>query len=97
MKAIIENGNTYKVISERGAFTVCEDSKGKCKMFETSKIEVVEINEMPKAKVYKSTKTAEKKHAEKMDITAHHAPLTDKQNADLDAYMEKQKRNSISW
>lgn len=52
MKAIIENGKTYKVVSERGAFTVCEDSKGKCKMFETSKIEVVEISEMPKEKAY---------------------------------------------
>ena len=52
MKAIIENGKTYKVVSERGAFTVCEDSKGKCKMFETSKIEVVEISEMPREKKY---------------------------------------------
>jgi len=56
MKAIIENGKTYKVVSERGTFTVCEDSKGKCKMFETSKIEVVEINEMPKEK-YSGVKT----------------------------------------
>jgi len=53
MKATIENGKTYKVIEVRGAFTVCEDSKGKCKMFETSKIEVVEISEMPKEKTYK--------------------------------------------
>ena len=56
MKAIIENGKTYKVVSEKGAFTVCEDSKGKCKMFETSKVSIVEISELPKEKVYKSTK-----------------------------------------
>ena len=39
----------------------------------------------------------EAKRAEKMDITAHHAPLTDKENADLDTYMQKAKWSSISW
>jgi len=61
MKAVINNGVTYKVVSEKGAFTVTEDSKGKIKMFQTSTIEVVEIESMPKAKVYyksKSTKVS---------------------------------------
>ena len=53
MKAIIDNGATYKVTGERGAFTITEDVKGKVKMFQTSTIEIVEIEEMPKAKVYK--------------------------------------------
>ena len=53
MRAIIEKGITYKVTGEKGAFTICEDAKGKIKMFQTSIIEVVEIEEMPKAKVYK--------------------------------------------
>jgi len=56
MKAVIENGKTYKVTGERGAFTICEDAKGKCKMFETSLISIVEINEMPKQK-YSGVKT----------------------------------------
>lgn len=51
MKAVINNGVTYKVVSEKGAFTVTEDSKGKIKMFQTSTIEVVEIESMPKAKM----------------------------------------------
>lgn len=60
MKAIIEKGITYKVTGERGDFTICEDSKGKAKMFQTSIVEIVEINEMPKAKIYKkSTHTSE--------------------------------------
>ena len=53
MKAIIDNGTTYKVTGKRGVFTITEDVKGKVKMFQTSTIEIVEIEEMPKAKVYK--------------------------------------------
>ena len=53
MKAIIDNGATYKITGEKGAFTITEDVKGKVKMFQTSTIEVIEIEEMPKAKVYK--------------------------------------------
>ena len=52
MKAIIDNGTTYKVISERGVFTYTEDNRGKVKVFETANIEVVEISEMPKVKTY---------------------------------------------
>ena len=53
MKAIIDNGTTYKVKGERGVFKITEDVKGKVKMFQTSTIEIVEIEEMPKAKAYK--------------------------------------------
>ena len=53
MKAIIDNGTTYKVTGERGVFTITEDVKGKVKMFQSSTVEIVEIEEMPKAKVYK--------------------------------------------
>ena len=50
MKAIIDNNNTYKYISTKGSFYVCEDINGKVKMFEASKVELVEIDSMPKAK-----------------------------------------------
>ena len=53
MKAIIEKGITYKVTGERGVFTITEDVKGNVKMFQSSTVEIVEIEEMPKAKVYK--------------------------------------------
>lgn len=53
MKAIIDNGATYKITGEKGAFTITEDVKGKVKMFQTSTVEVIEIEEMPRAKVYK--------------------------------------------
>jgi len=55
MKAIIENNKTYKVTGEKGDFTICEDSRGKCKMFQTSTVEIVEIDKMPKAKNYKKS------------------------------------------
>ena len=96
MKAIIENGKTYKVVSEKGAFTVCEDAKGKCKMFVTANIEVVEVEEAP-VKKYKSFKTSEQKHAEKMSVTASRPALTDEENANLDAYMQAKKWGSVSW
>lgn len=58
MKTIIEKGITYKVTGEKGAFTICVNVKGKIKIFQTSIVEVVEIDEMPKAKVYrKNTST----------------------------------------
>jgi len=56
MKAIIENNKTYKVTGEKGDFTICEDSKGKCKMFQTSKVEIVEIESIQKSK-YSHSKT----------------------------------------
>ncbi len=70
MKAIIDNGTTYKVTGEKGAFTICEDVKGKIKMFQTSTIEIVEA-EFGKVKVYKtskSTKVSAIALAEKQDL-----------------------------
>lgn len=58
MKAIISNGTTYKVTVVKGDFTICEDVKGKIKMFQTSTIEVVEA-EFGKVKIYKTSKPSE--------------------------------------
>ena len=52
MKAIIDNNKTYKLILVKGSFYHCEDERGKSKCFEASKVELVEIDEMPKAKKY---------------------------------------------
>ena len=97
MKAIIENGKTYKVTGERGVFTICEDEKGKCKMFQTSTVVIVEVEAMPKAKSYKGGRTAAEKHAEKMRVTASRPALTQKENEELDAYMNAKKWGSVSW
>lgn len=53
MKAIINNNITYKITGERGDFFITEDNKGKLKMFAKNTVEVVEIESMPKAKVFK--------------------------------------------
>ena len=53
MKAIINQGTTYKVTGERGDFFITEDNKGKLKMFAKNTVEVVEIESMPKAKIFK--------------------------------------------
>lgn len=97
MKAIIENNKTYKYISTKGAFYVCEDINGKGKMFEASKVELVEIDSMPKAKKYGCTRNADVKRAEKMMVTAHHAPLTAQEKEDLRVEMEKAKWSSKSF
>ena len=55
MKAIIQNNITYKVTGERGEFTITEDAKGKVKMFQTANVEIIEIESMPKAKVFKKS------------------------------------------
>lgn len=57
MKAINENKNTYRIIGEHGDFFLTEDNKGKNKMFAKKDVVVIEINEMPKAKVFKSRKS----------------------------------------
>ena len=56
MKAIIENGKTYKVTGERGDFFIAEIN-GKVKMFAKQNVEVVEIESMPAAKSFKSSKS----------------------------------------
>lgn len=52
MKAIIVKNETYKMTGERGDFFICEDSKNKVRMFAKNAVEVIEIEEMPKVKVY---------------------------------------------
>jgi hypothetical protein len=54
MKAITQNNETFKLTGERGDFYICENSKGKAKMFLKSDVEIIEISEMPKMKKYKS-------------------------------------------
>lgn len=97
MKAIIDNNKTYKYISTKGAFYVCEDMNGKAKMFEASKVELVEIDSMPKAKKYGCARSSDEKRAEKMMVTAHHAPLTAQEKEDLRIEMEKSKWASKSF
>ena len=97
MKAIIENNKTYKYISTKGSFYVCEDMNGKCKMFEASKVELVEIDSMPKAKKYGCTRSADEKRAEKMMVTSHHAFLTAEEKEALRIEMKKSKWASKSW
>ena len=60
MKAITQNNETFKLTGERGDFYICENSKGKAKMFLKSDVEVIEISEMPKVKKYKSHEVSSK-------------------------------------
>ena len=97
MKAIIENGKTYKYVSTKGSFYVCEDVNGKGKCFEASKVELVEIDEMPKAKKYYGGRTTEEKRREKLSITAAHAPMTAEEKEQLRIEIERSKWASKSW
>lgn len=97
MKAIIDNNKTYKLIIVKGSFYHCEDERGKSKCFEASKVELVEIAEMPKAKKYYGGRTSEEKRREKLSITAAHAPLTPEEKEDLRIEMERAKWASKSW
>ena len=53
MKAIVEKGISYKITGERGDFFIVEDNKGKGKMFCKKDVEVIEIESLPKVKIYK--------------------------------------------
>lgn len=98
MKAIIENNKTYKVVSERGAFTVCEDEKGKCKMFETSKVSIIEISEMPKNKYAKQSSGKKLNPANFMsDEEYAKSKYATMSKSDFEAEREADKKNSISW
>ena len=55
MKAIIENEKTYQVTGERGDFFIATDAKGKVNFFLKNEVEIVEIDEMPKEKVYRKS------------------------------------------
>lgn len=97
MKAIIENGKTYKLITVKGAYYHCEDERGKTKCFDSNKVELIEIEEMPKAKKYYGGRTSEEKRREKLSITAAHAPLTPEEKEALRIEMEKSQWASKSW
>ena len=97
MKAIIEKGKTYKLITVKGAYYHCEDERGKTKCFDSNKVELIEIEEMPKAKKYYGGRTSEEKRREKLSITAAHAPLTPEEKEALRIEMEKSKWASKSW
>ena len=98
MKAIIENGKTYKVTGERGAFTICEDEKGKCKMFETSKIEIVEISEMPKNKYAGKEKTKKLNPANFMsDEEFAKSKYAKMSNSEWEEERRRDAYRSISW
>ena len=56
MNAINHNNEIFKITSERGDFYYTENNKGKVKVFAKNSVEVIEIDEMPKAKVYKVAK-----------------------------------------
>ena len=97
MKVIIENGKTYKLITVKGAYYHCEDERGKTKCFDSNKVELIEIEEMPKAKKYYGGRTSEEKRREKLSITAAQAPMTAEEKESLRIEMEKSKWASKSW
>ena len=97
MKAVIDNNKTYKLILVKGAFYHCEDERGKSKCFESSNVELVEIEEMPKAKKYYGGRTSEEKRREKLSITAAQAPMTAEEKEALRIEMEKSKWASKSF
>lgn len=97
MKAVIDNNKTYKLILVKGAYYHCEDERGKSKCFDSNKVELVEIEEMPKAKKYYSGRSADEKRREKLSITAAQAPMTAEEKEQLRIEMERSKWASKSW
>lgn len=97
MKAFIDNNNTYKLILVKGAYYHCEDERGKSKCFDSNKVELVEIEEMPKAKKCYGGRTSEEKRREKLSITAAREPLTFAEKEQIRKEMEASKWASISW
>ena len=98
MKAVIDNNNKiYRLVLVKGAYYHCEDERGKSKCFDSNKVELIEIEEMPKAKKYYGGRTAEEKRREKLSITAAQAPMTAEEKEALRIEMEKSKWASKSW
>lgn len=54
MKAFTIQNTTYQVTQERGQFIYGTDNSGKVKCVQVGTVEIVEIEALPKAKVYKS-------------------------------------------
>lgn len=55
MKAVKTLTETLEYKSERGDFYICEDKKGKTRMIAKRDSEIIEIETVEKAKVYKKT------------------------------------------
>ena len=53
MKTITDKKGTYKITGEKGDFYICQDNKGKVRMFVKSQVEVSEVDELPTAKKYR--------------------------------------------
>ena len=56
MKAITQKNETFKLTGERGDFYICENAKGKVKMFLKSEVEVIEVDSFDVKKVSKVKK-----------------------------------------
>lgn len=57
MKAINFKNEYYEITQQRGDFYYAKNSRGKVKVFATKDVEVIEIDQMPKTKVYKTKKS----------------------------------------
>jgi hypothetical protein len=90
MKAVINNGVTYKVTGEKGAFTICEDIKGKIKMFQTSTIEIVEAEF---GKVKYANKPSVKKSTMQNEIDYKNSKTAKMTNDEWEAYRKNIQRN----
>lgn len=62
MKAIIENGKTYKVTGEKGDFWIAE-LNGKVKVFAKRNVEVVEVEEIKEKKYRKPSAKSSNKNS----------------------------------
>lgn len=90
MKAIIEKGITYKVTGEKGVFTICEDVKGKIKMFQTSTVEIVEAEF---GKVKYANKPSVKKSTMQKDIDYKNSKTAKMTNDEWESYRKNIQRN----
>jgi len=92
MKAIIENGITYRVIEVRGSY-VYTDNRGKIKLFRTEQVSIVEVEDIP----IKTKTINKKKLAEKLYVTGPSREMTRQERQDVLDRMERRKWGSISW
>ena len=90
MKAIVEKGIIYKVTGEKGDFTICEDVKGKIKMFQTSTVEIVEAEF---GKVKYANKPSVKKSTMQKDIDYKNSKTAKMTNDEWESYRKNIQRN----
>lgn len=74
MKAIIENKDTYKITGEKGDFYIAENNRGKVEFFAKHQVEIVDIDEMPKPKKYRTMKIS------KSQADRNHRELVNRMN-----------------